>query len=265
MKLYYLQWDGVVRLSSNLHIACTKSGRLSKRKAQTSILVRSERIDYICFPFSTRWRTNDKVSNRRERNFTFVREFISPSPATTRDYSQVIRRISNIPSFLSFRFSRDSFAHQFRKTCTAKTWQTWEFIAPLPVVIYLRFVCPSAGKEIRVRNIAFEDGGWGWRGKMEGWGRKNKKKKRERKKEGEETGVGINFVRVNRIFGGRERRSPIVWSSVLRFPLTPPAHLLFKDQTDCERVNSNLLGRWSIATSLSTSNSAIVVCDQEWQ
>lgn len=184
MKLYYLQWDGVVRLSSNLHIACTKSGRLSKRKAQTSILVRSERIDYICFPFSTRWRTNDEVSNRRERNFTFVREFISPSPATTRDYSQVIRRISNIPSFLSFRFSRDSFAHQFRKTCTAKTWQTWEFIAPLPVVIYLRFVCPSAGKEIRVRNIAFEDGGRVEEGRWkDGEERTKKRKENERKKE----------------------------------------------------------------------------------
>lgn len=75
---------------------------------------------------------------------------------------------------------------------------------------------------------------------MEGWEEKKRTKEGENERL-ERLEAGINFVRVNRIFGGRERRSPIV--RILCSQVSPPAHLLFKEQADCERVNSNLLER----------------------
>lgn len=44
---------------------------------------------------------------------------------------------------------------------------------------------------------------------MEGWGGKKRTKEGENERL-ERLEAGINFVRVNRIFGGRERRSSIV-------------------------------------------------------
>lgn len=104
---------------------------------------------------------NDAQREReRERETSSVRPriYISIPRDNARLLATYTRRISN-DSFVSFQFIRDNLAHQFSKTCTAETWQTGEFIGPLPVVIYLRFVCPPAGKEISRSKYSVHAGG----------------------------------------------------------------------------------------------------------
>lgn len=160
MKLYCVYRDGVDAVYpriciSRVRVVQTKGANVSSRIVDYSLLL------FQLVPRSNRPSFQTMHSEReRERETSSVRPriYISIPRDNARLLATYTRRISN-DSFVSFQFIRDNLAHQFSKTCTAETWQTGEFIGPLPVVIYLRFVCPPAGKEISRSKYSVHAGG----------------------------------------------------------------------------------------------------------
>lgn len=141
---------------------------------------------------------NDAQREReREKLHPFVREFISRSPATTRDYSQLILAV--YPTIRSYPFNSSAITWRtsFPKLAQPKLGKRESSLAPfLSLFIYVLFA-RRRERRFRVRNTAFTRGEKTGRrieeGRMGG-----RKKERERKKK--ERKAGINFVRVNRIF-----------------------------------------------------------------
>lgn len=139
MKLYCLQgWSGC-RLSANLHIACTgcPNERCKRILAQSRL---------FASPFSTGSSikpTNFPNDAQRETSSVRPRIYISRSPA--RLLATYTRRISN-DSFVSFRFTRDNFAHQFSKNLHSRNLANARVHWPPSCRYLFTFCLPAGGK-----------------------------------------------------------------------------------------------------------------------
>lgn len=150
-----------MRLSENLHIACTGSRMLggrasclsggantrrgSARKNCTGRLFAFLRLDPTLLTIKRRSRKGEYTHGGEGETRVFFlfppRIYIQPRQ---REITRKLYGVSNIRSFLSGSAAiawRTSFAKLPGKTCQTRVR------CPLPVVIYLRFVCPPAGKE----------------------------------------------------------------------------------------------------------------------
>lgn len=149
----------MARLSANLHIACIGSRILARRASCLSGGANTPAKNYTGRLFALLWldphTAGDQttsfqrrvVLHGKRRRDTSVLPFSRPRiyiPSRQREITRKLYDVSNVRSFLSGSAaiaSRTSFAKLAAKTCGTRVR------CPLAVVIYLRFVCPPAGKE----------------------------------------------------------------------------------------------------------------------
>ena len=154
----------MARLSANLHIACIGSRILARRASCLSGGANTPAKNYTGRLFALLWldphTAGDQttefprrvVLHGKRRRDTSVLPFSRPRiyiPSRQREITRKLYDVSNVRSFVPFRFGRDSFAHQFRKTCS----QNLRNESPLPPCCrYLFTFClPAGGKGIRVQ------------------------------------------------------------------------------------------------------------------